>query len=526
MAVAGAGFAVAGPRAGSGSAPPVPELSWSPCPEDEGGKEGFTCAKAEVPLDYREPDGRKISLAVTRHKVADPAQRQGTLFLQPGGPGSSGVDFARGNYTDLPAGLRDRFDVLGYDVRGVGRSSPLECWDDKQYLQAVTEAKGNPGPGAFAPALRTAAGFNQACLQKSADLLPFVGTDYVARDIDLLRQALGEEQLTFYGRSFGSYIGTVYADLFPDRVRAMVLDGAYDPVKYADRPHAYDRGQYLALDGAVDRFLDWCADEPSACGFGGGSPKESFGKLVRDVDADPVPTSGGGKANGYTLVYRLLFNINEGKVLWPAIGEALHRAELRNAESFLLKPPSAASFDFLTANVVVECADRAYPHDTGLLERRLAANTEDAPLLGPALGYGPPTYDHQHGTACDQWPGEQVSRHEGSYRAEGSAPILVLGTTGDPDTPYRDAVALSRRLDNASLLTFKAEGHTAFGRSECATAAVTSYLTDLILPPERTVCADEKPPAPGPSSPSKAGSRHSEHLEGVSDLLDLIGVAR
>ena len=195
-----------------------------------------------------------------------------------------------------------------------------------------------------------------------------------------------------------------------------------------------------------------------------------------------MPTASGGQANGYTLVYRLMFNINEGKVIWPSLGEALRKAQLRDNTSFLLRPPSPASFDFLGPNVVVECVDKDYPRDLRRLKRNVTANAKAAPLLGPAMAFGPPTYDHQHATACVQWPGEQVSRYDGSFRAKGSAPILVLGTTGDPDTPYRDAVALSRQLDNAALLTFKAEGHTAFGRSACATDAVIGYLVDLTGP--------------------------------------------
>ncbi|MFM9630692.1 MULTISPECIES: alpha/beta hydrolase [Streptomyces] len=497
--------------------PPVPSLAWADC------QGGFECANADVPLDYREPRGKTITLAVVRKKAADPTKRKGTLFMQPGGPGNSGVDFVRNNHADLPAALRDSFDVFGYDVRGVGRSSPLTCFDDARYTRAVTEAKGVPGPGAFEPALREAAEFDQACADNAGELLPYVGTEYVARDIDLLREALGEQQLTYYGRSFGSYIGTVYAAMFPKRVRALTLDGAYDPVHYANRPYAYDRPQYLALDGAMSRFLDWCAADQATCGFGEGNPRAAFEKLKADLDAAPVPTANGGRANGYTLVYRLMFNINEGKVIWPALGAALRKAQLRDNTSFLLRPPSPASFDFLGPNVAVECVDRDYPRDLGRLKRNVTANAKAAPLLGPAMAYGPPTYDHQHATACVQWPGERVSRYDGSYRAKGSAPILVLGTTGDPDTPYRDAVALSRQLHNASLLTFQAEGHTAFGRSACATDAVVGYLTDLVVPASGTTCADEtQPPSPTPAT-APPGTTLSELRNGVDERVERIG---
>ncbi|WP_439680395.1 alpha/beta hydrolase [Embleya sp. MST-111070] len=507
-----------------GEATAAPTLAWSPCVEDA----GFECANASVPLDYREPDGRRLTLAVIRHRAADPTRRLGTLVLQPGGPGNSGVDFVRGNYASLPAELRERFDVFGFDARGIGRSAPYECWDDATYSREVAQSPGRPGPDGFDRAVSTARDFDAACAAKAGDVLPFMGTDYVARDLDLLRRALGERRLSFYGRSFGSYIGTVYADRYPGRVRAMALDGAYDPVHYAERPYEYDRPQYLALDAAMGRFLDWCSAEPVRCGFGQGDARGAFERLMRELDAHPVPTPSGVAANGYTLAYRLMFNINGGKAVWPAFGAALRQAELRDGTAFLLRPPSAASFDFLTANVVVECIDRAYPRDPGRLERNVRANVRDAPLLGPPIGFGPPTYDHNHAPACAQWSGERVSRHRGSYRAWGSAPILVLGTTGDPDTPYQDAVALSERLDNARLLTFRAEGHTAFGRSTCAQAATVRYLTDLTLPPRGTVCADEPDPvsatvqappvAGGPGVPGSPGMPGTQGLPGPAGL--------
>lgn len=479
------------------AAPPVPVLSWGPCdgadPGDPG--DGFECATAQVPLDYRLPTGRTIPLAVTRHLAADRTHRTGVLILHPGGPGNSGVDFARNSYDALPASLRGSFDVVGYDMRGVKRSGQVECWNDAEYSAAVDAARGVPGPGALQTAVRQGREFAAACQARSADLVPFIGTASNAKDIDLLRRALGEETLTFYGRSFGSYVGTVYAAQFPRRVRAMVLDGAYDPRRYADVPYAYDGAQFVALDAAVGRFLDWCAQNAAACGFGDGRPREAFEQLKRALDADPVITASGRPATGYTLAYRLMFNINSGKEVWPYLGQALRAAQAHQG-SFLLSPPSPASFDFLNVNMAVECADRVYPTSRLLLNTLVSAHVATAPLLGPPIGLGPPTYDHNHAPTCAQWPAERPSRYEGSYRAAGSAPILVLGTTGDPDTPYQDAVALAGTLDGGRLLTFAGEGHTGYNRSACVSALVNDYLATLALPARGTVCADETPPEP------------------------------
>ncbi|MDJ0382080.1 alpha/beta hydrolase [Streptomyces sp. G-G2] len=494
----------------------VPTLTWGPCANDDG--DGFECATAQVPLNYRAPAGRTLPLAVTRRLAPDRAHRVGVLLLHPGGPGNSGVDFARNSYDALPASLRDTFDVVGYDMRGVGRTGQVECWNDQEYSAAVDAARGVPGPGALDGALKQGLAFANACRERAGDLVPFIGTASNAKDIDLLRQALGEEQITFYGRSFGSYVGTVYAAQFPRRVRAMVVDGSYDPRHYADVAYAYDVGQYIALDGAFGRFLDWCAQNATACGFGDGHPRQAFEQLKKDLDANPVVAANGRPATGYTLAYRIMFNINSGKEIWPDLGQSLRASQLHQ-RTWLLNPPSPASFDFLNANLAVECADRIYPAGIPLLRAGVSVLTAAAPLLGPAIGYGPPTYDHNHAPACVQWSADRFSRFDGSYRAAGSAPILVLGNTGDPDTPYQDAVALAGTLENGRLLTFDGEGHTAYNRSACVTALVNSYLATLALPARGTVCADETPPP-------AASSLARRQVTGIDETRDVIRTLR
>jgi pimeloyl-ACP methyl ester carboxylesterase len=524
----GTGAAMASPSTTDYNTPPVPTLSWSDCTG------GFECSDAALPLDYRDPHGQTITLHMIRHPAADPTQRVGTLWMEPGGPGSSGLSFARDNWADLPTELQNKFDVVSFDPRGIGTSSQVECYSDAQYNAEVNATKGVPGPGAFDTAVQEGADFDQNCVAKLGASAGLFGTQYVARDIDLLRQALGEQQLTFYGRSFGTYVGTVYAAMFPHRVRAMALDGAYDPNHYANQPYAYDAPQYLALDAAMNDFLTWCAQNQTQCGFGDGDPKAAFTQLKADLDANPVQLPSGAFANGFTLAYRLLFNMDEGKVIWPAFGQALHQAQLRDPSSFLLRPPSAASYDQLNPNTVVSCNDRAFPTSMSKLKQHVTASAAVAPLLGAPWAYAPPMYDQNSAPACVQWPVERVSRYSGSYRAAGSAPILVIGTTHDPDTPYQDAVALSRTFDNARLLTFDAEGHTAFGRSACVTAATAAYLADLTLPQAGTVCSDEVQPTPAPAAAAASAfgpqaaqtTQYSELRDGARDDHDLIRPAR
>ena len=276
------------------------------------------------PLDYRRPAGGTIPLAVIRRQVADPARRDGNAVPSAWRTGQLRSQLSSATVMrTYRSELRERFDVFGFDVRGVGLSGQLQCWDDAEYSRAVSNALGRPVASDRVQAGGPSGQGLRCCLhENAADLLPYVGTGYVARDIDLLRQALGERQLTFYGRSFGTYIGTVYADLFPDRVRAMVLDGGYDPRRYANRPYKYDRTQYLALDAALERFFTWCVAHAHACARSETAVlgQRSSNSPVRSTRA-PVPIPGQGVANGYTLAYRLMFNINGGKVAWPDLAD-------------------------------------------------------------------------------------------------------------------------------------------------------------------------------------------------------------
>ena len=512
-------MAAASPSATHHDDPPVPTLNWTDCTG------GFQCADAAVPLDYRAPQGATITLHMIRHLAADPSQRVGTLWMEPGGPGSSGLNFARNSWADLPAELQNKFDVVSFDPRGIQTSSPVVCYNDTQYEAAVDATPGVPGPDAFDRAVRVAADYDQNCVKNLGATAGLFGTQYVARDIDLIRQALGEQQLTFYGRSFGTYVGTVYASMFPTRVRAMALDGAYDPNHYANDPYAYDFPQYLATDAAMNDFLNWCDENQSMCGFGNGDAKDAFTALKADLDANPVTMPNGRKANGFTLAYRLLFNVDDGKEIWPAFGQALRQAQQHDPSSFLLNPPSPASFAQLNPNTVVSCNDRAFPTSIGELWAHVTASAQAAPLLGAPWAYAPPMYDQNSAPACVQWPVERVSRYSGSYRATGSAPILVIGTTHDPDTPYQDAVTLSQTFDNAELLTFDAEGHTAFGRSACVTAATATYLADLTLPQPGTVCSDETPPAPVTAANTASSKLYNELRSGTVEDHDRIGFA-
>ncbi|RZS32255.1 pimeloyl-ACP methyl ester carboxylesterase [Herbihabitans rhizosphaerae] len=491
--VLGIGVTTAGAIGASAESTPnaVPSIDWTPCGD------AIECATVQAPLDYTRPFGETVSLKVTRRKATDPARRIGTLFVNPGGPGGSASGLVNAvAKRDTTGETGARFDIIGMDPRGVGGSTPtIRCVATNDYAAQWAEATAVAADGQFKRAVSQARSYDKACADNTGRLLPHLGTANVARDMDLVRAALGEEKISYLGLSYGTYIGTVYANMFPHRVRAAMLDGGYDPRRYASDPYPNDMVQYHAVEKSLNRFLDWCASDAAKCGFGAGRPAEAFRALQADLDANPLrDPSGGVIANGATTTFAVVSYVNRGTSGWVPLGAALAKAQARDGSSDLLAPIGDGDTNFYAANVAVECNDRVFPGSLADAEGTLAEEAKAGPLLGNTIAYGPPNYDHGHALACLQWPAERKSRYDGRYDARTETPILVVGTTHDPDTPYQDSVALSKSLGNARLLTFDGDGHTGFGRSKCALSAEFTYLLELKLP-DVEVCKDNPPPA-------------------------------
>jgi pimeloyl-ACP methyl ester carboxylesterase len=301
----------------------VPSLAWSNCSSTDN---NLRCATAQIPRDYRNLAKGFLSLNLKRHLATDSTHRIGSLFVNPGGPGNSAADFVTAVASRMPAQLARRFDIIGFDPRGVAGSGHVTCMTAQETQQAWAQASARVQPGAFERAQQAAEQFNSACQTRSGDLLPYIGTEYVARDMDLLRAAVGDDKLNYFGISFGTFIGTVYANLFPTRIRVMALDGAYDPDTYANNPYQYDYSQYVALEESLHRFLDWCTHSPT-CPFGHGDPVAAYDALVSSLDDNPVRDADGNVvANGATLTYRVMFALNGGRPSWRGIAKDLSNA--------------------------------------------------------------------------------------------------------------------------------------------------------------------------------------------------------
>ena len=494
------------PAAMARTRPPVPRLRWHGC----GG--GFQCARVKVPLDYRHPTGRTVSLALIRLPAAKRHHRIGTLFVNPGGPGDSGVDFLRLNSAAIPARVRDRFNVVGFDPRGVARSTPLQCFRDfGAELETYAGLPLFPVDHDQAVAIERAnARLVAGCARRMPRLASHMTTGDVARDMNLLRRAVGDRRLTFVGYSYGSYLATVYANMFPNRVRAIVADGAINPHAWRGDGRAggrvpvdvrlqSDTGTYAALNA----FFAACDAHPEQCLFARGpsSARWKFHRLMLRLRAHPVTTDRDGTVDYPTAVNDVRIDLYN-QCCWDDLSDYLQRLWTQSAQSPAAAParpapsrpqqslPRRDLADYpnaLDAATAVTCSDGDNPTDPSVWERFATARDRVAPYFGAFWTW----LDE----ACATWQRPAPGRYDGRFDRVTSHPLLVIGNRRDPATRYADAVTLARTLARARLLTIDGTGHTSLGAwSSCARRAVRGYLLELRLPAPGTVCEPDRAP--------------------------------
>jgi pimeloyl-ACP methyl ester carboxylesterase len=466
---AAAGAAGSTPAAGAGAlpTPPTPEpLSFRRCGS-------FECAELKVPLDYADPTGEQITLAVQR-RAATGGQRIGSLLINPGGPGGSAIEFLPGYVQGSSSAITSRFDIVAFDPRGVGQSTPLDCHSTIQKLAAV-----DPSPDSedeWLDADATAKTFADECAQKHATLLPHLGTPNVARDMDQLRIALGDDKLTYVGFSYGTSIGAHYAELFPQNVRALVLDGALD---MSLGPLDISLEQAVGFDEALSTYFAWCGSG-SNCGWASGStPAEAFKRLSDQIDASPLMTNDRPLGPGEFL-FGVIAPLYSGEDGYRALSAALTSAArgdgsqlLSFTDSYLDRKPDGSYGNIQEANAAVNCVDLPGPDYAGVRAEQprfeMTSQTFGLAILTGML-------------VCAHWPVQTEPRMT-VPRGTGAAPILVIGTTGDPATPYAWAEALASQLESGVLLTYEGEGHTAYLRgTPCIDDTVDAYLIEGTVP--------------------------------------------
>ncbi len=478
------------PPPSSGSAAPEPEvpaelrefydqeLDWRDCGENE-------CARLTVPLDYAEPDGETIEIAVLRVRATEPGKRVGQLVVNPGGPGGSGVDYAAGGESVFGATLARYYDIVGFDPRGVGESDGLECATTGQ-TDAFLAA--DPDPDTAAEVRRNdrlTRAYGEGCLERSGDLARHVSTIEVARDVDVLRGALGENQLDWFGASYGTTIGATYAELFPGNVRRMVLDGAVAQ-NIPDDESAVDQAR--GFQTALDAYLRDCLEQGCFLGEDLGEAQRRLSTFLEEVDAQPLPTGEAERPLTEGLAVYGIFLPLYVQSYWPLLTDALRQAIqegdgtalLLLADQYTQRTPDGYDGNQTEALYAVNCADSPDSVPLADVPARFGEFEAVAPVFARIFAYGLST--------CGSWPIEPTQERL-EVDGAGAAPILVVGTTRDPATPYRWAQELAQELDSGVLLSRDGDGHTGFMQgNECVDKAIEAYLVAGEVPEDGRSC--------------------------------------
>ncbi len=446
-------------------------LRWTSC---DG---GFQCATLQVPLDHRNPRGEKLTIALSRRRARKPKERIGSLIMNPGGPGVSAIELIQS--LPLPTELTDRFDIVGFDPRGVGRSSPLDC---RTHLQAMYDADPTPADEAERQAyLDASKAFVDECAKKYPEVLPHLGTADVARDMDLVRAALGEEQVNYVGYSYGTSLGQQYARLFPKRVRTMVLDGVVDPAQTGLEAAAEQATGFTRALGAFAKSCDdhSCMDAPAL---------DVIDEVIAKAEEAPIPARRADRRAGPGVVSLAIAQGLYTEELWPQLARAIDQADhgnagglVRLADQYLDRQPDGTYPNGFEVYFGTSCLDSAWPSDPKVVFDTAKVVGVANPRLGEAL-----VNDY---VRCAIWPAKPNPLTPIPSTITGLAPILVISTTGDPATPYESGVRVAERTPGAVLITNVGEGHTIFAKGKgCIDATVTRYLVDAVVPKGPITC--------------------------------------
>ncbi|MDR1799148.1 MAG: alpha/beta hydrolase, partial [Bifidobacteriaceae bacterium] len=440
--------------------PSSDEVVWEPCPDVSGDAE---CATIHPPLDYANPDGETIDLALARIPASDQDNRIGSLLINPGGPGGSGIDMVDYLSTTISAEVLARYDLLGFDPRGVGRSSAVECFTTTEERDQFWAADWPRTAEGYEESAAIVQPFVDACLENTGDLLAHVDTISSARDMDFIRQAVGDEELYYLGYSYGTQLGATYAELFPDKVGRLVLDGALD---LSLSPEEHSLSQAAGFQQATETYVDDCLSDPASCPLTG--PRDNaltqIHDLLAQIHEEPLPTMLGRDLTLPLALNGVLVVMYEDS-LWPYLTMALEEAMAGDGTTLLilsdLYMDRDTTNDVYTSNtqeafIAINALDASTAYDLASVEANAAALKEAAPTFGEWWGYGE--------KLAELWPYPAVDEPH-APSAPGAKPILVIGTTGDPATPYHEAVTMSEQLESGVLLTYEGEGHTAYGRS-------------------------------------------------------------
>jgi len=520
--------ASAAPSTASPAAPPG--VAWSAC------RDGFQCATVKAPLDYDNPSGAKIGISVIRLPAAQPGRRIGSLMINPGGPGGSGVEVVRGIAKYLPLELRARFDIVGFDPRGVNLSTPLRCFNT--FDEALAVLPPFPFPDLPREEQIWRASDDQlaaACAKHGGAILNHMSTADVARDMDLLRGLVGDQKLNYLGFSYGSVLGQYYANLFPSRGRTVVIDGVLDPIAWTTGRGQEARTTPLgtrlgSADGSrrtLDEFFRLCDAAGPDCALSGNASGR-YAALGERLRGHPATITDPFSGQTFTVTYNDLIAVTVGALsapfIWPDFAGLLadleqqlppavlgQRVATIRARLGLAAPAQEEYPNFVESYPGVTCSDSVNPRSFSTWQ---SADDRAEARYGR---FG--RFWNWDASVCRAWPATAgQDRYLGPWTARTASPVLVVGNYFDPRTPYQGAVAASKLLPNSRLLSYAGWGHTAyFGAGNfCVDSHVTRYLVTGRVPAAGTVCQPEGSPF-GPLSPaSRSNAEAAAALQAAS----------
>jgi pimeloyl-ACP methyl ester carboxylesterase len=524
---------------GSAAVSSAPQIAWSPCYRDLG-LGAFECGSLAVPLVYpgngdggdlaagREDGGARISIAVVRLPASDPQHRIGSMFINPGGPGGSGVDFALFARFLFSPDILARFDVVGFDPRGIYRSTQLRCFNSPAewgpYFTPFAFPSNNEEERIWIESDRF---LDSACATRSGAIRDHMSTANVARDLDRLRAAVGDKQLTYVGYSYGSYLGVTYANLFPNRVRALIVDGVLDPIAWATGvgrdgetiPFSTRLRSDQGAQATLQEFFRLC-DGGAGCAFAPQSA-DRYARLGERLKEEPLlivdPATGQVLFEfNYSLLIANTLGAMYSSSSWPSFAEFLAfleaqagpddlRTSLAAFQSSLGLGPRLADPDY--RNLIegfpgVACSDSDNPNSYSAWSKQGAQADKRFGYFGRIWTWA--------SSICAEWPGSDNDRYAGPFTRSTANPMLVIGNNFDPATRYQGAVTVSELLPKSRLLTVHGWGHTSIFVSACADAAVTAYIVNLALPAKGTVCEQDAVPfAAAPLSVLRAANANA-----------------
>jgi pimeloyl-ACP methyl ester carboxylesterase len=456
----------------------VNPIEWTAC--DGSTNTEVECGNIEVPFDYADPDQGSFVLYVKKHNAASPADRIGSMMVNPGGPGFGGSSLADDAEYYFSQDLIDRFDIIAWDPRGTGESTPavncVDSFDEYFGLDSPPET-----PDEKQALIDASQAFNDKCAENSGTILPFISTKASAQDINSLRLALGEEKVSFFGFSYGSELGTTWATMFPETVRAIVVDGAVDP-----NASSIQEGmtQAKGFEGQLATFLKQCSERTTCEFHNDGDAEAAFDQLVLDIDAKPLEVSKDRTLVTQGVLFTAVAQAMYSDYYWPQLSEALNAAQggdgkgiLQLYDDYYQRKDDGTYGNELEAFLAISCLDDPGATSTEEVDSHIEDFIAAAPRLGGNFAYG---------YSCALWPVKQATKV--NITGKGAGPIVVVGTTGDAATPLSSTRKMAQGLEQGILIVVDANQHTGYGANSCVVKAVDDYLIKLTVPANETTC--------------------------------------